>query len=248
MKNIRKNYLLTIMMLTALQPLDGWAAEAAANAPKIEKSMFPDSIKASEFATLTIAFTNSGSEPAQLTAAFTENLPAGMVVLGSGQTTCGGKLTAVPNTTKIVLSNAKIPVGACNILVGVTATKGGKFEMKTPAGALQTDKGSNLAAASTTLTIELTNPNGGVARLSTPFSDYLPTGMVILGAAKTTCEGKLTAKAGTGRVILQDARIPAYGSCAILLGATVGPENMKQAELSSLGKTSEQTTANITLE
>lgn len=289
MKNLntktRTKYILsTLIVLSSLQtawavtPTAAPATPATVNAPKITKSLNPDSIKANDFVTLTLVISNPAPDAAKLTAPFVENLPAGMVILGLGKTNCGGTLTAQPNSTKIILMNAKIPArGSCQILVGVSGTKGGTYEIKTAPGALQTDKGANLVGSSitltvvkpevvdlrikktfnptmiepnqfTTLSIALTNPNSDVANLSTPFSDYLPSGMVIVGSAKTTCEGNLIAHPGTGRIVLQEAKIPAYGSCTILLGVTIGAEDLKrfQSEPSQdeVSKSSEQFTAN----
>lgn len=89
---------------------------------RIRKSFNPSIIKPNEFTTLSIALTNPNNEGANLDAPLSEYLPEGMVILGSSSTTCIGKLTAQPGTSKIVLADAKIPANSfCEILLGVTA-------------------------------------------------------------------------------------------------------------------------------
>lgn len=71
-----------------------------------------------------------------------------------------------------------------------------------------------------TLTIEFINPNSSAAKFTAPFSEHLPNGMVILGSSSTSCGGTLTAEAGSSKLTLADAKIPAYGACYILVGVT----------------------------
>lgn len=259
---------LTILVMAVCQ--QAAAAEKAAGPLKIIKSFNPDSITTNDFVTLTIAFNNPNSEAVTFTTAYSERLPIGMIILGSASTSCGGTLTAEPNNSLITLTNAKVPAySACQILVGVTAFKAGNFASKTSVASLQTEKGNRLALREatlkavkpvsmdlrikktfnptfiklnefTTLMIALKNPNGEVAKFEAPYSDYLPDGMVILGAASTNCEGKLTAKAGTSKVILTDVKIPPHGACEILLGVTAPEPQL------DLGEKPQPVTATLT--
>lgn len=222
--------------------------------PKITKTFNPTSISVNEFVTMSIAFSNSNAEAAFLTAPFSEKLPAGMLILGSASTSCDGTLVADKVSGKVTLTGAKIPAfGSCQILLGVTSAKAGNFESKTPVGALQTDKGNNIGSSDakltvtiptsndlrikksfnppvikpnefTTLIIALNNPNGEVARLTAPFREYLPDGMLILGRATTTCQGKLRVRPNTAKIELSEARIPAFGTCEISLGVTASED------------------------
>ncbi len=281
MKNTKKNYLLALSTLVltfiALQPLPAKAVEGLI---QITKSLNPEFINANEFSTLSYAFSNSTPEVARFTAPFVETLPPGMIILGSAQNTCGGKLSL--GKSKILLVNAKIPAnGICQVIMGVTSTKAGLFEVRTPVSGLRTDKGANVNTSTvllnaskalvadlriskslnpptvkpdvfTTLTITLNNPNNAVARLSSPYTGSLPAGLVILGAASTTCGGSLVAKSGTDTVVLKQARIPAYGSCAILVGVTLSPQDLggvkAKASVAALTNNAEQTDSNIILE
>ena len=148
-----------MVLLAGLMVLISQSASAAA--PKITKSFNPESIAVNEFVTMTIGFINPNSQAVRFTAAFNESLPPGMIILGSASNSCRGKLRAEPGSSKFTLEDAKIPAySACNILVGVTATKAGNYESKTEVSALQTDRGNNSRSSEATLIVvksELTN-------------------------------------------------------------------------------------------
>ena len=81
------------------------------------------------------------------------------------------------------------------------------------------------AGGLSTLTVTLSNPNPGVATLTTPLVDTLPSGVVIapLPNGTTTCGGgtTVTATAGGSTVSLPTGRtIPANGSCTISVSVT----------------------------
>lgn len=71
-----------------------------------------------------------------------------------------------------------------------------------------------------TMSIGFINPNSQAARFTAPFSETLPMGMIILGSASTSCGGILRAEPGSSKYTLENAKIPAYGACHILLGVT----------------------------
>jgi uncharacterized repeat protein (TIGR01451 family) len=72
------------------------------------------------------------------------------------------------------------------------------------------------AGGTSTLTITLSNPNTTAASLTTPFTDTLPSGLVVSGGSSTTCTGgALTATAGSSAVILTGGSIPINGSCVL---------------------------------
>jgi uncharacterized repeat protein (TIGR01451 family) len=139
--------------------------------------------------------------------------------------------------------------GSCTVAVSVAVDCGCTYYNSVNAGALVTDNGSNagLAAATltviksapgglptvskyfypnvvkpgvtTTLTITLTNPNSTVAALTAPFTDHLPSGMIVNGLPGTvpsnTCGGKLSAAKGSAQITLTGGRIPINGACKI---------------------------------
>lgn len=257
--------LLAMSLTAAAKTQQGQGKASEFSAPKVVKSFNPPSITANDFVTMAIAFSNPNPETANFTAPFSDRLPSGVVILGSASTSCGGTLTAEPGGSKIILTDSRINANdVCQILVGVTSSKAGIFISKTEASALQTDKGSNLLSSAATLTvmksvlmdlrikksfnpesiklnefttlnITLSNPNNEMAKLAALFTDYLPEGMVILGAARTTCDGWLTANPGTPKITLSDVRIPANSTCEILLGVTaLDPKSSISSEVGQI--------------
>jgi hypothetical protein len=79
--------------------------------------------------------------------------------------------------------------------------------------------------ASTTLTITLKNTDAKAATLTAPFTDQLPSGMVVYGLPSTvpdnTCGGKLTASKGSTDVTLTDGKIPADSTCRLIVLVSV---------------------------
>jgi uncharacterized repeat protein (TIGR01451 family) len=145
--------------------------------------------------------------------------------------------------------------GSCTVSVAVTPDCGCIYYNSVSAGALQTDNGSNAKAAvatltatkaalggtptvgkffypdeikpggATTLTITLTNTDAKAATLTAPFTDSLPSGMVVYGLPSNvpdnTCGGTLTATKGSADITLTGGTIPVNGSCAITVFVSV---------------------------
>ncbi len=217
--------------------------------PTLSKSFSPTQVAPGTTSTLTITLGNGNGAPATLTAALTDALPPGLTVAAvpNAQTNCNGNVTAVPFAASVSLDAvAVIPTaGACTVTVDVVAAAPGAYPNDIPAGALQTDAGSNAVAADatltvssipptvakafgpasvsvnspSTLTITLGNANATPAALTAPLVDTFPTDLVVAATpnASTTCGGALTADPATGSVTLDSAgaSIPAGGSCTI---------------------------------
>ena len=211
--------------------------------PTIGVSFNPVIINAGGISTKTITLINPNARPAALTAPLVDNLPAGLLIAATPNavTTCGGVLAAPAGGTAFSLTGGTIPGGApgsCTVTVNVTAAVGGTYINTLPAGSLQTNNGSNSAAAIASLTvipptgppvlsvafspvtisaggvstktITLINPNATPAILTAPFTDTLPAGLVIATPpnASTTCGGVLTAPAGGSAFTLTGGIIP----------------------------------------
>ncbi|MDP1546138.1 MAG: SdrD B-like domain-containing protein, partial [Anaerolineales bacterium] len=72
-----------------------------------------------------------------------------------------------------------------------------------------------------TLTITITNPNGGVALTGVAFTDNLPVGMTLSGDVTTPqCDGDMTGVSGGGVITLANGDIPADGDCTITATVT----------------------------
>lgn len=139
--------------------------------------------------------------------------------------------------------------GSCTISVPVTPDCECPYYNSVSAGALKTDNGNNAAPAvasltvtkavlggppsvskffypdeikpggGTTLTITLTNTDATAATLTAPFTDPLPTGMVVYGlptnVPSDTCGGTLSATKGSGHITLTGGAIPANSTCRL---------------------------------
>ncbi len=180
-------------------------------APTLGKAFSPATIDAGGVSTLTITLSNPNTSGDAQIATLTDKLPSGVVIAAhpNASSGCGGTVTANPGGSTVTLTGGLIPAnGTCTVTVKVTAKSKGSYCNKLPAGALQTNMGSNAAPAHatltvictagipptlgksfspatikaggvSTLTITLNNPNSTVANLTAPLTDYLPSGMVI---------------------------------------------------------------------
>jgi hypothetical protein len=145
--------------------------------------------------------------------------------------------------------------GSCTVSVVVTPDCDCPYYNSVSAGSLKTDNGNNADAAvatltvtkaivsgpptltkffypeeikpggATTLTIILTNNDSTAATLTAPFTDPLPSGMVIYGlptkVSDDTCGGTLSTPDGGSDVTLTGGTIPASGTCTITVFVTV---------------------------
>ena len=120
----------------------------------LTKSFSPATIKPGGVATLTITLTNSSNTVAKLTTPLIDTLPSGLVIAGGGSTNCGGKYSGKTGGTSIIVIGGSIPANSSRtITVIVTAAVAGTYVNTLPAGALQTNLGSNIAAAVATLIV-----------------------------------------------------------------------------------------------
>jgi len=135
------------------------AGSPGPGAPSVSKAFAPAVVTAGAVSTLTITLSNI-SQPgaATLTAVLTDTFPTGVVVAATpnAATTCtAGTVTATAGSGSVALnSGAAIPAaGTCTVTVDVSAAAAGIYVNTLPAGALHTDQGDNVLAASATLTV-----------------------------------------------------------------------------------------------
>lgn len=130
--------------------------------PTLAKAFAPDTIGRHGVSTLTITLINDNDIAGILTADLVDALPAPVVVAdpANAGTTCSGTVTADPGSASVVLgAGAEFPArGECTITVSVTSDSAGRFANTIPAGALQTDLGSNGSAANADLTVTNASP------------------------------------------------------------------------------------------
>lgn len=125
--------------------------------PGVSKSFTPASISTGSTSTLTITLSNSGSSVATLIAAFTDTLPANVVVAATPNVggTCTGAVTAAAGSGSVTYaSGATIPAsGSCTITVDVTSSVAGTYTNTINPGGLQTNYGVNPNPGTSVLTV-----------------------------------------------------------------------------------------------
>jgi hypothetical protein len=136
----------------------------------VSKVFSPSSIAGSSVSTLTVSFINTNVAAATLTAPFTDNLPAGLVIAGTPNvaTTCGGAgvPTAIPGGSAVTLpvgrtipgGSVAVP-GSCTLTVDVTASIAGSYLNTVPVGALQTSGGNSTASSAASILIVAATAN-----------------------------------------------------------------------------------------
>ncbi|MBI4751529.1 MAG: DUF11 domain-containing protein [Acidobacteria bacterium] len=200
--------------------------------------------------TTTLTFTIGNPNLAQTLngIAFTDTLPAGVVVAATpgASSTCGGTITAVAGTDTISFSGGSLAGnGTCTVTVNVTGTTIG-VKNNTTGNVSSTESGPGLTASasmtvvgppsitkdfgaltiplngSTTLSFTITNPNQTVGLSGIAFSDSLPAGLVVATPANIVgvCSGSVTAVAGSGTISLSGGSLAAAGSCTITVDVT----------------------------
>jgi uncharacterized repeat protein (TIGR01451 family) len=108
----------------------------------LAKTIAPSTIVPGGLATLTITLGNSSGAPIQLTAPFTDPMPAGVTITGGNTGTCTG-VTVTP-TLIAMATGSTVPPGGCTIIVTVTSsTLGGVTNITS---SLQTTGGIALPA------------------------------------------------------------------------------------------------------
>jgi len=251
--------------------------------PTINKAFGAANITLNGTTTVTFTITNPASNTsAENGVAFSDTLTNGLQVASTPgvSNTCGGTVTAAANSTSISLTGGSIatPGSTCTIVVNVTGTQSGTVTNTT--GAVSSTNGgtgatSNTATlsvatpptitkgfgaasillnASTSLTLNISNPNTSLALTGVAFTDSLPAGLVVATPSGLTssCGGTSTAAAGSGSISLSGGTLATNGSCAISLNVTgvqAGVQNNTTGPISSneSGAGATSNTASITV-
>ncbi|NVN97956.1 MAG: DUF11 domain-containing protein [Geobacteraceae bacterium] len=170
-----------------------------------------------------------------------------------GGTCTTGSVTATAGATSITYANgASIPSGGCTITVDVTTSLNGTYTNTIAASQLSTSTGVNQNAAvavlavgsgalapptmtksfspgsilingTSTLTINLGNPNSGALALSSTFTDTLPSSVVVAATPNkggTCTQGSITATAGAGSISYASGATIPSGGCTIMVDVT----------------------------
>jgi len=180
--------------------------------------------------------------------AFTDNLPAGLVVASTPNltNTCGGTATAVGGSSSVSLSAGTLAASAsCTVSVSVrgttagvknnsvqvTSTEGGTGNTSNdsitvvgpPTIQKQFGAASIALNGSTSLQFTITNGNTTVGLTGVAFSDTLPAGLIIStpsGLSGSCGAGTITATQNTNVISLSGGTIAASGSCTFSVNVT----------------------------
>ena len=249
--------------------------------PTISKAFGAANLTLNGTTTVTFTITNPASNTsAENGIAFSDTLTNGLQVASTPGVTnsCGGTVTAAANSTSISLTGGSIatPGATCTIVVNVTGTQSGTVTNTTGAvsstngGTGATSNTATLIVASpatvtknfgatkiplngtTSLTINITNPNTNVSLTGLSFTDSLPAGLVIAtpSGLSNTCGGTATATAGSGTLSLSGGTLAASASCAVsvnVTGTTAGDKSNSVVVSSTEGGTSATASASITV-
>ncbi|MCB1566700.1 MAG: IPTL-CTERM sorting domain-containing protein, partial [Xanthomonadales bacterium] len=212
--------------------------------PAFQKAFSPSTVDVGQSSTLTFSIDNTLNNADTSSLAFTDNLPAGMLIAAvpNVSTSCvGGIITAAPGAGVITYSGGSVAAGVgCSVQVDVAASAVGSLVNTT--GDLTSDKGNSGVANATltvleaplfgkafapatvalgavsTLSFSIDNSANVVDATGLDFTDNLPAGMVVAtpANASTTCTGgTLTAASGATVVSYSGGTAPAGASCSL---------------------------------
>ncbi|HEY2393857.1 MAG TPA: hypothetical protein VGK22_21970 [Candidatus Angelobacter sp.] len=218
------------------------------NPPSIAKAFGAATIPLNGTTSLTFTITNSNVNSVLNGIAFTDSLPAGLVVAPTPGLTnsCGGTATATAGASSVSLSGGTLAAGAnCTITVNVQGTTAGVKNNSVTVSSTNGGTGNTSNASitvvgpptiskafgaasiplngSTSLSFTINNPNTTVALTGVAFSDTLPAGLVVStpnGLTGTCGSGTITAVAGSGSISLSGGTIAASGSCTFSVNVT----------------------------
>jgi hypothetical protein len=219
-----------------------------ANAPVIAKSFGAALIPLNSSTSLTFAIQNSNASLAVTGLAFTDTLPAGMVVATpSGATdTCGGAVTAVAGTGSVTLASGSLAANStCAVALNVTGVTSGVKNNSVTVTSTNAGTGNTANASltvvsppviakafgpasvplngSSSLSFTINNPNATQALAGVAFTDTFPSGLVVAtpnGLTGTCGAGTIAAAAGANAISLSGATLAASGSCTFSINAT----------------------------
>ncbi|MCG8426099.1 MAG: IPTL-CTERM sorting domain-containing protein [Chromatiales bacterium] len=232
---------LTQLGLTLAQPAS--ATLTIEPPPAFAKSFAPTSVGLGLPSRLSFTIDNSASALAANSLAFTDNLPAGLVIAApaNSSNSCGGTLTATAGSGSLSLSGGSVAAGSnCLIQVDVIGTAAGA--MLNTSGTLSSSSGLSGTASATltvnpqpgftksfapnpvtvgqvsTLIFTIDNTGSSSAASSLNFTDNLPNGLRVATPANatTTCTGgTLTAVSATDLISYSGGSVAAGTACTL---------------------------------
>jgi len=221
-----------------------------ASPPVITKTFGATTLPLTGSTSLSFTISNPVANAIALTGvAFTDNLPAGLVVSTPNALTgtCGaGTITALAGSTSISLAGATLATSSsCTFSVNVTAVTGGVKNNSVQVTSVNGGTGNTSSATvtattapvitktfgaasiplngSTSLSFTIQNNNATQSLSGVGFTDALPPGLTVStpnGLAGTCGAGTITATPGTGAIGLTGATLAASGSCTFAVNVT----------------------------
>ena len=216
--------------------------------PAITKGFGAAAIPLNGTTTLTFNITNPDASVTQTGLAFSDNLPAGLVVASTPNlsNSCGGTATAVGGSSGVSLSGANLAPGAsCTVSVDMQGTSAGvknnSVQVTSANGGTGNTSNASIKVISpptitkvfgaasvplngaTSLTFTINNPNSTTALNGIGFTDTLPAGLIIStpnGLTGSCGSGTITATQGTGVLSLTGGTLGASGSCTFSVNVT----------------------------
>jgi uncharacterized repeat protein (TIGR01451 family) len=233
-----------------------------ATPPAITKAFGAAAIPLNGSTSLTFNIQNPNSTQALTGLAFTDNLPAGLVVATPTAltSTCGGTATAVAGATSVSLSAGTLASSAsCTVSLNIIGTTGGVKNNSVTISATESGIGNTSNASitvvgppviikafgaasiplngSTSLTFTIQN-NNTTALSGVAFTDTLPTGLIVStpnGLTGSCGAGTITTNSGT--VSLTGGTEAASSSCTFsvnVTGIAAGTQNNTTGNVTSI--------------
>ena len=216
--------------------------------PSISKAFSPSVVVIDGVATLNLTLTNAASV-ALSGVAFTDIFPANLRIAAPNalSNTCGGTVTADAGTGVLGLAGGALAAtSSCTVSVAVISSVAGAYN-NTSGGVSSAETGAAGLASNTavlyvvtaptiakafsptsiptggasTLTLQITNPNG-VALTGLAFIDSFPSNLTVAAApgAASTCGGTFAPVAGATSVSLSGGTVAANASCTVKVNVT----------------------------
>ena len=215
--------------------------------PVINKQFITATVPLNGITAMVLAVANPNPTTNLTNIAFTDPLPAGLVVATPNSLTngCGGTVTAVEGSGLISVSGVNLPTSAnvCVITLALTGTTAGVKNNSTTAPT-STEGGAGAPGTAsitvvapptisksfptptmplnttTTLTIKINNPNPTVALTGIQFADVLPAGLAVTTPGNTTACVTGTLQTTANVIVLTGGTIAPSATCTIDITVT----------------------------
>ena len=225
--------------------------------PGFSKSFAPSTVGPGSSSRLTFAINNTDASEPATGLAFTDMLPAGMVIATAPNIVdgCNGTVTAPAGGSTITFSDGSVAAGtSCQIEINVDSPTAAATYTNISGDLTSSAGNSGTATAdlnvvanrpgfaksfsdstvdindTTTLTFLIDNTANAGLESGLSFSDTLPDGLVIASPVNlsNSCNGFVTANPGEDFIQLVSGNVPAQDSCSITVDVFAQSPGLKQ--------------------